>query len=290
LKGNGLEIGGLNNPLIIPKECTIKYLDIEEASDIKSSFIELNNINLVKTDYIGDVGKSNVMNITNTEFDFIIMNHVIEHVANPIQAIKNVWSGIKEGGQLVISVPDKNYTFDKDRPISTFEHILSDYYRGMTDVIDEHYIDFLSYVCPEVFSSSEKFTDALSSVRKRREHVHVWDSISFRNHLVRMLNILGVNYSIIFESSGDHNGIEYFAIIQKGKNEHLSGTALNILLAVYDSRLDLQKAFPKARENDIKELLKWATTSGTSIDSDRFIINMYKDEYGKLLNLQRKAI
>jgi SAM-dependent methyltransferase len=285
LKGCGVEIGGLNSPQNLPKDCSIEYLDIEKASALKSLFTELQD-QVVDPKYVGDIGKSTIMEITNKKFDFIIMNHVIEHVANPIQVMDNVLTGLNDNGLLIISAPDKNCTFDRHRPITTFEHLLSDYYRGVTDVCDEHYIDFLNYVHPEVFSNKAGFLNSLDSVRNRREHAHVWDSNTFKNYLLNIYALLSRSYKILYESDSEHNNLEYFAIIQNGDNEKIYGDIpLKILLAIYQSRRDLQQAFPGVQNNNIKRLLEWATTDGSSIDGDKHIINLYIESYKKMLNI-----
>ena len=39
-------------------------------------------------------------------FDYIVINHVIEHIKDPVLAIKNIRTMLKEGGILIIGTPD----------------------------------------------------------------------------------------------------------------------------------------------------------------------------------------
>jgi SAM-dependent methyltransferase len=215
LSGSGLEIGAMHQPSKIPSHCLIQYLDVVDVDTISELFPEIKDFKITKPDYLGDIEKNSVREITNRQFDFIILNHVLEHVANPIESIKNIYEGIKVNGYFVISIPDKNYTFDQLRSITTFEHLLADYYTGVNSVNNDHYVDFLTYVHPEVFGSKENFMNALNSVRKRREHVHVWDSITFRKHLDRIFNLLSINMLFLFESDSHSNHFEYFAVLKK---------------------------------------------------------------------------
>tara|TARA_B110000971_G_C20027426_1_gene509676 strand:- start:685 stop:1431 length:747 start_codon:yes stop_codon:yes gene_type:complete len=41
-----------------------------------------------------------------TDFDVVIMNHVIEHIPDPISAINKIHSLLKKGGKLIIGTPD----------------------------------------------------------------------------------------------------------------------------------------------------------------------------------------
>lgn len=64
----------------------------------------------------------------NKKYDFIVTSHVIEHLANPIKAIKN-WSDVllKEKSYILSIIPDYRYCFDRNRPLTSIEHIKEDY-------------------------------------------------------------------------------------------------------------------------------------------------------------------
>jgi len=62
------------------------------------------------------------------KYDFIVTSHVIEHIANPIKAIKN-WSDslLNENGYILSIIPHYSFCFDRKRPLTTIEHLISDY-------------------------------------------------------------------------------------------------------------------------------------------------------------------
>ena len=70
---------------------------------------------------------SDVQSITD-KYDFVVTSHVIEHIANPIKAIKS-WSDyiIKPNGYILSIIPDYRFCFDRNRPLTTIEHLLEDY-------------------------------------------------------------------------------------------------------------------------------------------------------------------
>jgi hypothetical protein len=86
--------------------------------------------------YMGKVGKqlnvdcANLESIKaiNTKYDFVVTSHVIEHLANPIKAIKS-WSDniIKTNGYILSIIPDYRFCFDRNRPLTSIEHLLSDF-------------------------------------------------------------------------------------------------------------------------------------------------------------------
>lgn len=217
LRGQGLEIGALHQPALLPECCTVRYCDIVAAEEIIKHFPELKIEDLVHVDYIANLDTEGLSQFDEGSFDFVILNHVIEHTANPIKTVKELFRVVHDQGLVVISAPDKNFTFDSKRSTTTFEHLLDEYQRNVTEVSDEHYIDFLQGVHPEAFQSGEEHLNKIiEEVKGRREHAHVWESTDFSRFLNDVLNkVLNINAVLLFESHGDDNKFEYFSVWQK---------------------------------------------------------------------------
>jgi SAM-dependent methyltransferase len=128
LSGTGIEVGALHNPLRVPKNAHVKYVDRMSVEELRKHYPELNDVTLVPVDIIAD-GEL-LETIGDATQDFVIANHFIEHCANPILAIGNMLRVLKSGGILFIALPDKRHCFDVDRPETTFEHLLKDYQEG----------------------------------------------------------------------------------------------------------------------------------------------------------------
>jgi SAM-dependent methyltransferase len=285
LHGEGLEIGALHYPLVVPGAASVSYLDVEDETRLRQLFPELADEALVTPDWLGDVGCASVPSLTGRRFDFIVMNHVLEHVANPIQVVANVWTGLVEGGLLALSVPDKAFTFDRARRLTSFEHLLSEYYRGVTSVDPSHYVDLLEDLRPDVFATRARFHAALTEAAERREHAHVWDSESFSAFWERSASLLTLDATIVYESTARSNRFEYFAVIRKAAPDRRDGDAwLRVLAALYRARIDLQHAMPASEPDLLRRLLTWATTAGASVDSDAPTLRAYQNCYRRLLN------
>jgi SAM-dependent methyltransferase len=41
----------------------------------------------------------------NNQFDTVIMLNVLEHLSDPVQALKNLWSSLQPGGRAIVLVP-----------------------------------------------------------------------------------------------------------------------------------------------------------------------------------------
>jgi SAM-dependent methyltransferase len=281
LAGCGLEIGALHYPLALPPGCTVDYLDVDDVDTLRARFPELDGEALAVPRYQGDLVRETIPALTGRRFDFVVANHVLEHVANPIQVLANAWAGLVEGGHLVVSVPDKEFTYDRARPVTSFEHVLGDYFRGVTEVDENHYVEFLAATSPEVWSDRGRFTAALVRAAERREHAHVWDSVSFRAFWDRTAELLGFDGRIVFESMADTNGFEYFAVIRRVRADAGVGDdeALAALAAVYIGRPDLRRAMPGVAPRFAERLLDWAVDAGATVDSDADTLRPFQAVY-----------
>src|SRR5215216_66239 len=65
---------------------------------------------------------SELKNISSQKYDFVLSSHSLEHVANPVKALKRWNDVLKDGGQLVLILPDKEHTFDVHRSYTSFQH------------------------------------------------------------------------------------------------------------------------------------------------------------------------
>lgn len=57
LQGNGLEIGALHEPTILPPGCTMRYFDRLTADEAGRVFPELNRDQIVNVDFVGDLDR-----------------------------------------------------------------------------------------------------------------------------------------------------------------------------------------------------------------------------------------
>ncbi len=216
LRGHGLEIGALHQPAPIPPTCTVDYCDAISLADAAILFPELPPESIVAPRYLCDLDKGGLRQFADWQFDFVILCHVIEHVANPIAVVAELFRITRYGGHVVIAAPDSRYTFDRDRALTPFNHLLTEYCQGVDTVSDEHYLDFLFAVQPSFRSlPDDELNQHLAGVRARREHAHVWDSRSFKAFLLSTLEYLGEHASCCFEIDGDATGAEYFSVWQR---------------------------------------------------------------------------
>lgn len=66
-------------------------------------------------------------------YEVVLSSHTLEHVANPLRALREWQRVLRDDGTLVLVLPHRTPTFDHRRPVTTFDHLLADYERGTAE-------------------------------------------------------------------------------------------------------------------------------------------------------------
>jgi hypothetical protein len=133
-----------------------------------------------KPDLIVDLNRDALGPVAANSEDFVVASHVLEHLANPLRVIDDCHRVLRPGGTLLILLPDRRRTFDKDRRPTPLEHVVADFEGGTIEVDDEHIIEFLTNTGtdPEVLkaiATDPRHREAvLAPHRDRSIHVHCW--------------------------------------------------------------------------------------------------------------------
>jgi SAM-dependent methyltransferase len=79
------------------------------------------------------VDGTNLLPVPDRKYDFVLSCHVLEHMANPLQAIQEWIRVLVPGGSILLILPRKEATFDHRRPVTSMAHLLEDYTRGTSE-------------------------------------------------------------------------------------------------------------------------------------------------------------
>lgn len=128
----GVEIGG-------PSDTgTIIYKNANSIDNvIFSKNTVWSNHNDVYHFYDGKTGKViindavNISLVKNDCYDFCFSSHSLEHIANPLKAVSEWLRILKNGGYVIIIVPEKSVCFDHNRDYSKFSTLLSQYEKNV---------------------------------------------------------------------------------------------------------------------------------------------------------------
>lgn len=112
-------------------------------------------------------------------YDFVLSSHVLEHIANPIKALKQWIHLLKQEGLMVLLLPDKHRTFDHRRPVTNLNHIVEDYENQVAEDDLTHLAEILSLHDltrdPEIGNFNAFKARALDNINHRCLHHHVFD-------------------------------------------------------------------------------------------------------------------
>jgi predicted SAM-dependent methyltransferase len=169
LRGDGIEIGALHNPLDVPRSARVRYVDHLPVEELRRHYPELAGAPLVDVDIVDD--GEHLASVADASQDFVIANHFLEHCEDPLGALGNMIRVLRPGGVLYLAVPDKRYTFDADRPVTTTNHVLRDHLEGPEASRRAHYEEWARLV--DKVDEPEAHATALLE-RGYSIHFHAW--------------------------------------------------------------------------------------------------------------------
>ncbi|WP_298267870.1 methyltransferase domain-containing protein [Geobacter sp.] len=204
LRGEGIEIGALHNPLIVPKHARVRYVDKWPTSYLKEHYPELRTRKLVPVDIVAD-GET-LDTVCDASLDFVIANHFIEHCKNSLKTLEQMFRVLRPGGILFVSLPDKRFTFDVNRQTTQIDHLLKDYADGPEWSMREHAEEWVTKVL-EVKDSAE----AERQVKQLSEafddttmHFHAWTQDEILEIILALKRQLRLNFETeLFFRNGD---------------------------------------------------------------------------------------
>lgn len=81
--------------------------------------------------FVGEA--SDLNNIESEKYDFLVTSHFLEHTSNPLKCLREFSRILKKNGLILIIVPYKNFTFDRKRSYTTYEHLIKDYQENVLE-------------------------------------------------------------------------------------------------------------------------------------------------------------
>jgi len=127
---------------------------------------------------------SNLEDIPNGKYDFVLSSHNLEHMANPVKALREWQRVVKPGGHLLIVLPYYRWTFDRMRTPTAVEHMMEDYDRKIGEDDLTHIEEICTTRLDRSSESDADFRDLLlNNVNHRMVHHHVFDENNSRQLL-----------------------------------------------------------------------------------------------------------
>ncbi len=210
LKGDGIEIGALHNPLFVWPQARVKYVDVRDSHELNAHYPELGAATY-RVDIVDD-GET-LSTIADGSLDFIIANHFLEHAEDFIGTVQNHVKKLRAGGIGYYATPDKRHSFDKDREMTTWEEMLADHADGGHNSRRRHYVEWVTLVDKAPEAETEERVDALM---KKRYSIHfsVADFQRWCEHFASVQRHLNGAFRML-EACENHPLHETIHILQK---------------------------------------------------------------------------
>ena len=186
--GSGIEIGPLVWPLRAPLGAHVRTVDIKSRDELVRENSHLENVDGIPPVDVID-GAEELASFRDGELDFVIANHVLEHIEDPIGALAHWVRVLRPGGVLMLTLPDAAQGFDAARERTSVEHLLRDHREGPAVSRESHYAEWASTIEGR---SGEALTSRVAQLRREaaRHHFHVWELAGFLE-LLRAIELPG---------------------------------------------------------------------------------------------------
>lgn len=194
---NGLEIGGpsgiFRDSGLCPLYAHLKALDncvfarqtIWEGTREDGSPYVFQADRPPGTNYVREA--THLDGIDTGAYGCLLGSHCLEHVANPLKALKEWQRVVRPGGAMVIVLPDYRKTFDHLRKPTAVSHMVEDYELGRTEDDSTHIAEVLElhdFSLDPIGGDYEKFRERIiDNFRYRTMHHHVFDEHNSRDLL-----------------------------------------------------------------------------------------------------------
>jgi SAM-dependent methyltransferase len=222
LGGSGLELGPGHIAFECPADVVVTYVDRWPPADLRKLFPELgDDAQFTEIDVFADFDRDGLRAFGSRSQDFVICSHVLEHLADPLGLLAEIYRVLRRDGIALVLLPDRRRTFDRDRPSTSLEHLVAEHAAGVKVVDDQHLFEFITLAEP-----AEAFTDRPLGCdrdtfyawhRERSIHVHCWTEDEFDDVLDHARVVMRQRWTVVDRLPLQDDGFEFgFALRKAG--------------------------------------------------------------------------
>ena len=220
LSGSGIEIGALDTPLAVPPGVQVRYVDRVPTEQLHQQYTELAGAQFVPVSIVGDA--QDLSALADESVDFVIANHLLEHLENPIAGLREMLRVIRTGGVLYLALPDPRVTFDVDRELTPLDHVLDEYRNGTAHTREAHFTEWVAKAEKHVdWMQKAGVATGPARVRELMDldysiHFHVWRPDTFLELLVAATREADLTMELVEFLPRQNGDDEYIFVFLKG--------------------------------------------------------------------------
>lgn len=204
LFGSGVELGPGHQPFPVPFDgVKVTYVDRWLPDQNRHLFPELGDAEYPVPDIVANLDVDKLRALDDDSQDFVIASHILEHLADPIGMVDEIHRVLRPGGVALILLPDRRRTFDRHRHPTSLWHLVAEFEAEVTEVDDEHIVEFIRGTQPEAevaaFDEADptERTKLIDLHRERSIHVHCWTADEFTQVIAYTIGRLGHTWEFV---------------------------------------------------------------------------------------------
>ena len=208
LTGKGVEVGAFTQPTDLPPALEVIFFDRFPTERLRELYDERWCRPMMEPDVVGDA--QTLVGLPGAAFDFVIANHVLEHLEDPTGFMMRVSDTLVAGGRAMIAVPDMRHGADSKRVPTSFAHLVEDHELGAERSRHGHYleaatIEGLSGEAARAYAAAVPHDTTVL-------HYHVWDADGFVAFVQAAITRWALPLSLLYTSASVH---EIIVVLEK---------------------------------------------------------------------------
>ncbi len=258
----GLEIGPLCRPIVSKKNGNIFYVDYADKAFLQKRYQNDPDVNILEIVETDGIWGANSLADAAREFspvDYVIASHVIEHVPDLTSWLQEINQVLVPGGKVSLVIPDKRYTFDFARSLTSLADVLGAYFCRYRipmprEVIDHvlshqhiHVIDAWKGIYPakrintvdDLNGVALLSNDILKNNSYHDVHCWVFTPISFCKLMLELSRLELCNFLCSNFFNTQQNELEFFIHLEKSDNKKLIIASWEKIIALLEQSLNL---------------------------------------------------
>jgi SAM-dependent methyltransferase len=129
---SGIEIGGAAH-----NDFKLDALNVDRYAEMDTVYKEAERQTCGRAKPVDIIAPGHELPLADDSADFVIASHVIEHIPDPIAALKE-WARVSRR-YIVLVVPHRDRTFDRDRPLTPLSELVERHESGFASDEDRHW-------------------------------------------------------------------------------------------------------------------------------------------------------